>query len=127
MTRVPWMAMNVVAMASLVVACAVDDLSDVGASVEPIVGGSVADDDTFDPVGALVRLEPDGSYQPFNEKIGKTYEEAVAALARMNPGRRLIEPDEIGDVIVRLLDDDATNGDAIVMDGSAPIPAPAQT
>ena len=47
-------------------------------------------------------------------KTGKTYDEAVAALARMNPGRRLIEPAEVAAAAVQLLHDER-NGDAIMV------------
>jgi NAD(P)-dependent dehydrogenase (short-subunit alcohol dehydrogenase family) len=57
-------------------------------------------------------------------RTGKSYDEAVAAMARMNPGGRLIAPSEVAAVAVRLLDDGATNGDAIVVDGSGPVPEP---
>ena len=51
-------------------------------------------------------------------RTGKSFEEAVAAMARINPGRRLIEPAEVAAVAVKLLTDDATNGETIVLDGS---------
>lgn len=50
-------------------------------------------------------------------KTGKTYDEAVAALARMNAGGRLVEPEEVAAVAVKLLTDDRS-GDAIVIDGT---------
>ena len=49
-------------------------------------------------------------------KTGKTYDEAVAALATMNPGGRLIEPSEVAALAVRLLHEDR-NGEALVIDG----------
>jgi len=51
-------------------------------------------------------------------RTGKSFEEAVAAMADMNPGRRLIEPAEVAAVAVKLLSDDTTNGEAIVLDGT---------
>ena len=57
-------------------------------------------------------------------RTGKSYDDAVAAMARMNPGGRLIAPAEVAAVAVRLLDDAATNGDTIVLDGSGPVPEP---
>jgi NAD(P)-dependent dehydrogenase (short-subunit alcohol dehydrogenase family) len=51
-------------------------------------------------------------------RTGKTFEEAVAAMAGMNPGGRLIEPGEVAAVAVRLLHAAATNGEAIVLDGA---------
>ena len=53
-------------------------------------------------------------------RTGKSFDDAVKALAEMNPGRRLIEPDEVADAAARLVADDMTNGDTIVIDGSAP-------
>jgi 3-hydroxybutyrate dehydrogenase len=51
-------------------------------------------------------------------KTGTSFEDAVGTLARMNPGGRLIEPAEVAAVAVRLLNDDATNGETMVLDGS---------
>jgi NAD(P)-dependent dehydrogenase (short-subunit alcohol dehydrogenase family) len=56
-------------------------------------------------------------------KTGKSFEEAVQSMADINPGRRLIEPDEIAEAAARLLTDDMTNGETIVLDGTAPAPA----
>ena len=56
------------------------------------------------------------------DKTGKSFEDAVQALADMNPGRRLIEPEEVAEAAARLLDDVATNGDCIVLDGTEPAP-----
>jgi NAD(P)-dependent dehydrogenase (short-subunit alcohol dehydrogenase family) len=51
-------------------------------------------------------------------RTGRSFEEAVAAMARLNPGGRLVEPAEIAAVAAKLLRDDSTNGEAIVLDGS---------
>ena len=51
-------------------------------------------------------------------RTGKSFEEAVAAMAGMNPGGRLIEPGEVAAATVKLLADDVTNGETIVLDGS---------
>jgi NAD(P)-dependent dehydrogenase (short-subunit alcohol dehydrogenase family) len=51
-------------------------------------------------------------------RTGKTFDDAVAAMARLNPGGRLVEPAEVASVAVKLLDDDTTNGETIVLDGS---------
>jgi NAD(P)-dependent dehydrogenase (short-subunit alcohol dehydrogenase family) len=51
-------------------------------------------------------------------RTGKSFEEAVFALARMNPGGRLIAPAEVAAVAVKLLSDDTTNGDTLVLDGT---------
>jgi 3-hydroxybutyrate dehydrogenase len=56
------------------------------------------------------------------DKTGKSFEDAVQALAQMNPGRRLIEPEEVAEAAARLLEDAATNGDCIVLDGTQPAP-----
>jgi len=51
-------------------------------------------------------------------RTGKSFEEAVAAMARLNPGGRLIEPVEIAAVAAKLLRDDSSNGEAIVLDAT---------
>jgi len=51
-------------------------------------------------------------------KTGKSFDEAVEALAKINPGGRLLEPAEVGAVAAKLLHDDATNGEALVLDGA---------
>jgi len=51
-------------------------------------------------------------------RTGKSFEEAVEAMARLNPGGRLIEPAEIAAVAAKLLRDDSSNGEAIVLDGT---------
>ena len=56
------------------------------------------------------------------DKTGKSFDEAVQALAAMNPGRRLLDPDEVAEAAARLLDDASTNGECIVLDGSQPAP-----
>jgi hypothetical protein len=38
-------------------------------------------------------------------------------MARMNPGGRLLEPAEVAAVAVRLIGDDQTNGETIILDG----------
>jgi NAD(P)-dependent dehydrogenase (short-subunit alcohol dehydrogenase family) len=56
-------------------------------------------------------------------KTGKSFEDAVRAMAEINPGRRLIEPEEVADAAARLITDDITNGETVVLDGTAPAPA----
>lgn len=58
-------------------------------------------------------------------RTGRSFDDAVGYLAGTNPGRRLIHPDEVAAVAVRLLHDDATNGQALVLDGTEPEPAAA--
>ena len=53
-------------------------------------------------------------------KTGKTYEEAVGTLARMNRGGRLVQPEEVAGAATKLLHDDR-NGEAIVIDGTGEI------
>jgi len=53
-------------------------------------------------------------------KTGKSFDDAVKALAELNPGRRLIEPDEVADAAARLVADDTTNSETVVLDGTAP-------
>jgi len=57
-------------------------------------------------------------------RTGRPFEEAVQSLARLNRGGRLIDPDEVADVAVKLLDDGTTTGEAIVLDGAAPRETP---
>jgi NAD(P)-dependent dehydrogenase (short-subunit alcohol dehydrogenase family) len=58
-------------------------------------------------------------------RTGRSYAEAVEAMARLNPGRRLLEPEEIAAAAVRLVEDGSVNGDCVVLDGTAPPPAAA--
>ena len=51
-------------------------------------------------------------------KTGKSFDETVQAMARINPGGRLIEPAEVAAAAVKLLSDDATNGDTVILGGS---------
>jgi NAD(P)-dependent dehydrogenase (short-subunit alcohol dehydrogenase family) len=51
-------------------------------------------------------------------QTGRTFEDAVAAMARLNPGGRLIEPAEVADAVLRLVDDDTINGACVVLDGT---------
>jgi NAD(P)-dependent dehydrogenase (short-subunit alcohol dehydrogenase family) len=48
----------------------------------------------------------------------RTFEQAVQAMAAMNPGGRLIEPAEVAAVAVRLVHDDTSNGATIILDGT---------
>jgi NAD(P)-dependent dehydrogenase (short-subunit alcohol dehydrogenase family) len=57
-------------------------------------------------------------------RTGRSFDEAVQSLARLNPGHRLIDPDDVADVAVKLLEDGTTTGEAIVLDGSAPRETP---
>jgi NAD(P)-dependent dehydrogenase (short-subunit alcohol dehydrogenase family) len=50
-------------------------------------------------------------------RTGRSFEEAVQAMARMNPGGRLLEPSEVAAVAVRLVGDNRTNGETIILDG----------
>jgi NAD(P)-dependent dehydrogenase (short-subunit alcohol dehydrogenase family) len=88
------------------------EVSGKGVTVNAVCPGYVATELTWKSARNIV------------DKTGKSYEEAVAALAHMNPGGRLIDPGEVAVVVGRLVDDDRTNGQTIVMDGSGPIPEP---
>jgi NAD(P)-dependent dehydrogenase (short-subunit alcohol dehydrogenase family) len=54
-------------------------------------------------------------------RTGRGFEDAVAAMARLNPGGRLIEPSEVADAVLRLIHDDTLNGETVVLDGTTPI------
>jgi NAD(P)-dependent dehydrogenase (short-subunit alcohol dehydrogenase family) len=88
------------------------ELAGKGVTVNAICPGYVATDMTRQ------------SAENIAARTGKSYGEAVAALARMNPGHRLIHPDEVADTIVRILSDETTNGNAVILDGSGPVPEP---
>jgi NAD(P)-dependent dehydrogenase (short-subunit alcohol dehydrogenase family) len=53
-------------------------------------------------------------------RTGRSFDEAVEAMARINPGGRLIQPVEVAEAVVRLLDDQATNGETIMLTGAEP-------
>jgi NAD(P)-dependent dehydrogenase (short-subunit alcohol dehydrogenase family) len=53
-------------------------------------------------------------------RTGRGFEEAVTAMARLNPGGRLIEPTEVADAVLRVIHDDTLNGETVVLDGTAP-------
>ena len=53
-------------------------------------------------------------------RTGRSYDEAVEAIARLNPGGRLVEPDEIAAAAVRLVGDPAANGECVILDGTSP-------
>jgi len=61
-----------------------------------------------------------GAARNIAAKTGTSFDEAVAALARLNPGGRLIEPAEVAAAALHLLDDGATNGETILLDGRSP-------
>jgi NAD(P)-dependent dehydrogenase (short-subunit alcohol dehydrogenase family) len=52
-------------------------------------------------------------------RTGRRVDDAVAAMARLNPGGRLIEPDEVAAAVLTLIQDDTTNGATVVLDGTA--------
>ena len=54
-------------------------------------------------------------------RTGRSFDDAVATMARLNPGGRLIEPEEVAAAVVRVLGDDTLNGEAAVLDGTAPL------
>ncbi len=52
------------------------------------------------------------------QKTGKSFDQAVEALARINPGGRLLQPAEVAAAVVKLFYDDVTNGETIVLDAT---------
>ncbi|MBI2161864.1 MAG: SDR family oxidoreductase [Candidatus Rokubacteria bacterium] len=52
------------------------------------------------------------------QKTGKSFDEAVEALARINPGGRLLQPAEVAAAVVKLFYDDVTNGETIMLDAA---------
>ena len=86
------------------------EVSGKGVTVNAICPGYVATDMVWNGARNIVG------------RTGKSYEDAVQALADMNPGRRLIEPEEVAEAVARLIDEPATNGECIVLDGTQPSP-----
>jgi NAD(P)-dependent dehydrogenase (short-subunit alcohol dehydrogenase family) len=82
------------------------EVSGKGVTVNALCPGYVATDMTWNGARNIAT------------RTGKSFEEAVAAMARINPGGRLVEPSEVAAVAVKLLADDATNGETIILDGS---------
>lgn len=54
-------------------------------------------------------------------RTGRGFDDAVAAMARLNPGGRLVEPAEVAEAVLRLVADDTINGESVVLDGTAPL------
>lgn len=54
-------------------------------------------------------------------RTGRGFDDAVAAMARQNPGGRLVEPAEVAEAVLRLVADDTINGETVVLDGTAPL------
>ena len=81
------------------------EVSGKGVTVNALCPGYAATDMTWSSARNIVA------------RTGKSFEDAVQALADLNPGRRLIEPDEVAEAAARLLPDGETNGECIVLDG----------
>jgi len=57
-------------------------------------------------------------------RTGRSFDDAVAAMAQLNPGGRLVEPDEVADAVLRVIRDETLNGEAVVLDGTSPLRRP---
>ncbi|MGH7353464.1 MAG: SDR family NAD(P)-dependent oxidoreductase [Candidatus Rokuibacteriota bacterium] len=55
-------------------------------------------------------------------RTGKSFDDAVRAMADLNPGRRLLTPEEVAAAAVALVRDGDLNGEIVVLDGTAPQP-----
>lgn len=77
-----------------------------GVTVNALCPGYVATDLTWNGVRSIAA------------KTGKSFDEVVQAMARINPGGRLIEPAEVAAAAVKLLWDEGTNGETVILDGS---------
>jgi NAD(P)-dependent dehydrogenase (short-subunit alcohol dehydrogenase family) len=53
-------------------------------------------------------------------RTGRSLEESVAALARLNRGGRLVQPGEVASAVLALVQDPARNGEIVVLDGTTP-------
>jgi meso-butanediol dehydrogenase / (S,S)-butanediol dehydrogenase / diacetyl reductase len=81
-----------------------------GVTVNAICPGYVATDMVWKGARAIA------------SRTGRSFDEAVQTLARMNPGGRLIEPSEVAAVAVKLVRDEASNGTTIVLSGTEESP-----
>src|SRR5262245_14659194 len=81
-----------------------------GVTVNAICPGYVATDMVWQGARAIA------------SRTGRSFDEAVQTMARMNPGGRLIEASEVAAVAVRLVNDEASNGTAVVLDGTENLP-----
>ncbi len=59
-------------------------------------------------------------------RTGRSFDEAVDAMAKMNAGGRLIEPAEVAAAAVRCVRDGSLNGETVVLDGTEPAPREAR-
>lgn len=82
------------------------EVSGTGVTVNAICPGYVATEMTWNGARNIAA------------RTGKSFDEAVAAMARINPGGRLVEPADVAAVAVKLLDDEVTNGDTLILDGA---------
>src|SRR5262249_36290197 len=77
-----------------------------GVTVNAICPGYVATDMVWSGARSIVA------------KTGRTFEEAVSAMASMNAGGRLIDPVEVAAIAVRFVRDASLNGQTVVLDGT---------
>src|SRR5262245_36660619 len=54
-------------------------------------------------------------------RTGRSFDDAVAAMAALNPGGRFIKPNEVADAVLRVVRDAMLNGEAVVLDGTSPL------
>jgi len=81
------------------------EVSGKGVTVNAICPGYVATDMVWNGARHIVA------------KTGRSFDEAVAAMARMNAGGRLIEPAEVAAAAMSVVRDGDRNGETIVLDG----------
>ena len=81
------------------------EVSGKGVTVNAICPGYVATDMVWNGARNIVA------------KTGRSFDEAVAAMARMNAGGRLIEPAEVAAAAMSVVRDGSRNGETIVLDG----------
>jgi 3-hydroxybutyrate dehydrogenase len=82
------------------------EVAGTGVTVNAICPGFAATDLTW------------ASARNITARTGRSFEEAVEAMARLNPGQRLVEPAEVAAVAAKLVHDETTNGETIVLDGT---------
>jgi len=77
-----------------------------GVTVNAVCPGYVATDMVWNGARAIAA------------RTGRSFDDAVAAMAAMNPGGRLIDPEEVAEATLRLVRDGAVNGETVVLDGT---------
>jgi NAD(P)-dependent dehydrogenase (short-subunit alcohol dehydrogenase family) len=77
-----------------------------GVTVNAVCPGYVATDMVWNGARAIAA------------RTGRSFDDAVAAMAALNPGGRLVDPEEVAEAALRLVRDGTVNGETVVLDGT---------